>query len=228
MINARAFILSLAKPKFHHTYDSRFNARSILDIGIANKSYQETKLLFPGSRYSGIDILPIDFTMGAGDDFHLANLDEVSDLNFLGGQLFDVIFANHVLEHLARGERIYELLCHRLAPGGVFYAEYPSIRTARQKKTRYSYHFHDDPTHRRLYAPETLANIALNQGLKIVSCGYASAPLKTLGAIPRAALMFFSGKPYGSSLLFMQKKIDYILVQKPAPDPVLAIPANRS
>lgn len=203
----------LVKPKFYKTKALKTSISKILDIGIANNSYQEAKSIFPEAKYTGVDMFPIAFEMHQGDQFFLANLESLSSLDFLADAKFDLIIASHVLEHLINGEQIYRLLCQRLRPGGLLYAEFPSIRTAYQQKTKRSYHFHDDPTHRRLYQLESLANIAMKDGCKIISCGPARTPLKLLLSLPRALLAMALGQPSGSAMLFIQGKIDYILVQ---------------
>jgi hypothetical protein len=107
--------------------------------------------------------------------------------------------------------------CALLAPGGVLYAEFPSLRTAYRRKTAASYHFHDDPTHRRFYRLEDLANLAMDSGCKVLSCGPASTPLKDLTALPRALLGRVTGAGFGPFMLHALRKIDHIMVQRPAP-----------
>jgi trans-aconitate methyltransferase len=187
--------------------------RRILDVGIANDSYLECKAVFPGSVYHGLDYQKPDFRMADGDAFFLCDLEEPRRLDMLTGP-YDIIIVNHVLEHLRNGEEVFTRLCLLLAPGGVLFAEFPSLRTAYKRKTTASYHFHDDPTHRRFYVLEHLANSALDTGCKVISCGPASTPLKDLLAVPRALLGYVRGAGFGPFLLHTLRKIDHIMVQR--------------
>jgi hypothetical protein len=100
------------------------------------------------------------------------------------------------------------------APGGLRYVEVPSLRTAHSPKRRGSYHFHDDSTHKRFYVLEQLANVAIDDNCRVVSCGPASTWLKDMLALPRAALGFARSGVWGPYLLHFQRKIDHILVQR--------------
>lgn len=209
------YLIKKLKPKFNAVSKFKKSPKHILDIGIANNSYVETKTIFPDAVYTGVDIQELNFEMTGGDVFYKKNLEEVDDLDFINGTEYDVILINHVLEHLSNGERVYEMLCCRLAKGGIIYAEFPSIETMRAEKNKYNYHFHDDPTHKRVYCLETLANIAMDKGLKILSCGNAGTMLKNILGIPRACYALLKGAPPGPQLLFLQKKISYIAAVRP-------------
>jgi predicted SAM-dependent methyltransferase len=211
MNNFKLFLISETKPKYKLTKSLVGNAPAILDIGIANNSYKEAKSIYPGCNYVGIDVVPVDFKMEPGDDFHLADLQQVSVIDLLGDKRFDLVIANHVLEHLSNGDEVYRNLCKILKPNGVLYVEYPSVRTVFKKKTSRSYHFHDDPTHCRVYQVEELVNIAFKENCNVISCGPISTPLKSLMSIPRAIFNMILGRPYGSYLLFPTGKIDHVL-----------------
>jgi SAM-dependent methyltransferase len=67
------------------------------------------RVLFPGSRYLGVDILPgpgVDVVADAAD-FRLA-------------PLFDVVLSTEALEHTPRGKEICRTAWHLLRPGGAF------------------------------------------------------------------------------------------------------------
>lgn len=200
------------KPKFRETSTVLPRPRRILDIGIANDSYLECKSVFPDAIYDGLDYQTPGFKMAQGDSFILCNLEDDEALNHLPTG-YDLIIINHVLEHLRSGDRVFSALCNRLAPGGVLYAEFPSLRTAYYRKTPNRYHFHDDPTHRRFYRLEDLANSALDAGCRVLSCGPISTPLKNTLALPRALLGWIRGQGYGPFLLHTLGKIDHLMVQ---------------
>lgn len=206
-------LMRLFKPKFYFTYNKRSEPKSILDIGVANNSYRECKWVFPKAKYTGLDKYPL--TIERDDDsFVLCDLETDDLISRVNQQTFDLIIVNHVLEHLNNGEEVFKNLCSILSPGGSIYCEFPSLRTAMSKKTRYSYHFHDDPTHKRFYSLEMLANLSMASGCQVVSCGPASTPVKDILSLPRAAIDMARGKGYGSALLFLQRKIDYMYCKK--------------
>lgn len=209
----KKFIVRIMKPKFSIIAAIRGSPKRILDIGIANNSYLECKLVFPAATYDGIDFMDTGIKMLHGDRFFRRNLEEQNSLSDLGS-VYDVIIVNHVLEHLERGQDVFVELCHLLAPGGCMYVEFPSLRTAHQRKRLGSYHFHDDPTHRRFYILEDLANSAIGCDCQILSCGPASTWLKDVLSPPRAAVSALRGGEWGPYLLHFQRKIDHILVQR--------------
>jgi SAM-dependent methyltransferase len=209
----KSSIVRRLKPKFSKLAAVRAAPQRILDIGIANDSYLECKLVFPTAAYDGIDSWMQDLKMINGDRFFIRNLEDEDSLSDLG-PIYDVIIVNHVIEHLKRGQDVFSELCRLLVPGGYMYVEFPSLRTAHQRKRRGSYHFHDDPTHRRFYLLEDLANSAIESNCQIVSCGPASTWLKDVLSVPRAAVSALRGREWGPYLLHFQRKIDHILVQR--------------
>jgi trans-aconitate methyltransferase len=212
-MNLKQSLARHGKPKFRSTAAVLSKPGRILDIGIANDSYRECKTVFPGSTYHGLDYQAPGFPLSAGDRFILCNLEDPDRLAALADP-YDLIIINHVLEHLRSGEEVFRRLCLMLAPGGVLYAEFPSIRTAYKPKTRATYHFNDDPTHRRFYVLEHLANTAMDAGCKILSCGPTSTPLKDVLAVPRALLGYVRGAGYGPFMLHTLRKIDHVMVQR--------------
>lgn len=199
------------KPKFYLTGLAGVRPSRILDIGIANESYAECKAIYPEAKYHGLDLAETDAIMETGDLFFLRNLEEKDSLSTIGFN-YDLIIANHVLEHVDRGEEVFGELCNLLSKDGVLYAEMPSIRCAFNKKKGGSYHFHDDPTHRTFYSLENLANIAIRRNCRIISCGPVSTWLKDLISLPRAFLAILSGAEWGPYLLHMSGKVDHIMV----------------
>lgn len=209
----RNLVVRGLKPKFAKLAALSRTPRRILDIGIANDSYLECKAVFPTAGYDGIDFIDSAVKMVSGDRFYQCNLEDRESLDGLE-PVYDVIIANHVLEHLGRGREVFSELCHLLAPGGLLYVEIPSLRTAYRPKRLGNYHFHDDPTHRRFYVLEDLANLAIDCNCRVVSCGPASTWLKDILSLPRAALGVLRGGLWGPYLLHFQRKIDHIIVQR--------------
>ncbi|AWI54384.1 hypothetical protein DEH84_13835 [Aquabacterium olei] len=204
----------LIKPKFWKLFLAGAKPTKILDLGIANRSYNETKALFPGAIYHGIDFVDHRIQMHDQDRFFQLDLEANADL-LASLDTYDAIIANHVLEHLQNGDRVFDLLCKRLRPGGFLYVEFPSIKTAYKKKNRLNYHFHDDPTHKRFYSITALANTAIENQCRVLSCGPISTPLKDLLAIPRGIVSTLNGKGWGAATLHLERKIDHLFLQKP-------------
>lgn len=199
------------KPKFLKTYVLNKSPGFILDIGIANDSYLEAKAIYPASIYHGVDFIKPSISMRSEDAFHLVNLEEPGALLSIPSR-YDLIIANHVLEHVYRGDEAFGELCDLLAPGGLLYVEVPSIRTAYSRKKFGNYHFHDDPTHRTFYCLEKLANIAIRHECRVISCGRASTALKDLFSPVRASFSLVRGGEWGPYMLHMLGKVDHILV----------------
>jgi SAM-dependent methyltransferase len=203
------------KPKFAIPRKAGINPKLVLDIGIANASYIECKAIYFNAEYHGLDCINSDVQMSAGDLFFLRDLEDPQALTDLPGQ-YDLIIANHVLEHVNRGEQVFGELCDLLSSDGVLYVEVPSIRTAFSMKKWGNYHFHDDPTHITFYNLVELANIAMRRDCKIVSCGPISTQLKNWLSLPRALFNLVRGREWGPYLLHLQKKIDHIMVKRTA------------
>lgn len=208
LIKKFAFYL---KPKFYLTSLAGVRPNRILDIGIANESYMECKAKYPKAEYHGLDLVETDVIMGPEDLFFLRNLENKDSLTTIGFN-YDLIIANHVLEHVERGEEVFGDLCKLLSENGVLYVEMPSIRCAFKKKNRGNYHFHDDPTHQTFYPLENLANIAIRHNCKIISCGPVSTWLKDLLSLPRAFFAILRGAEWGPYLIHMSGKVDHIMV----------------
>ena len=212
----RGFMVKALKPKFRVTARENPCPRHILDIGIENDSYREAKAVYPQGTYHGLDIVPCKTVPLNNDRFFVCDLEQGINFEAIPDG-YDLILINHVLEHLSNGEVIFTALCGMLRPGGILYAEFPSIRTAMRRKTRFNYHFHDDPTHKRFYPLEKLANIAIGCGGRVVSCGPVSTPTKSIISAPRAIFGALTGKGYGPYLLHAQGKIDHIMVRRSSP-----------
>lgn len=210
---ARGLVVRYLKPKFRFVAAVNPAPRHVLDIGIANDSYRECKAVFPAAQYHGLDHVDPGIAFDAGDRFWLCDLEQPGALAGLP-PVYDVVIANHVLEHLERGQEVFAGLCRLLAPRGLLYVEVPSLRTAYKAKTRWNYHFNDDPTHRTFYRIEDLSNLAMRSGCRVLSCGPVSTGLKDLLSVPRAAVGLLRGHGWGSYLLHLQRKVDHVLVQR--------------
>lgn len=208
------FFIKNVKPKFKLTHPYYYPNCKILDIGIDNNSYSETKSLYKECIYFGLDYKLQDIiNFKLEDTFVQSNLE---DLNFSNNikTKFNIIIANHVLEHIVRSYKSYQDLIGLLEDNGVMYCEFPNIKTLYKKKNFYNYHFHDDKTHISLYDLNELANIAMRSNCKVISCGPISTLLKNLLSIPRFILSILMLRPSTSYLLHFSGSISHILIQK--------------
>lgn len=216
-MKTKTLLARYGKPKFRSTHSVMPNPKYILNIGIANNSYLECKTVYPASIYHGLDFQSIDFELNRDDEFLLRDLENESALDGIP-PMYDLIIANHVLEHLANGRYVFVKLLGLLKPNGVLYAEFPSIRTAYKRKFGQLYHFHDDPTHKTFYLLEELANDTMRAGCKIISCGPVNQPpLKYLFSFFRAfynLIVLFSWSGFIRFLPNENQKIDHIMVVK--------------
>ena len=169
-------MLSLVAPphlkRFYHSFVStRFR---MLDVGCGLNSPTKTQRYFPFCEYHGVDIdenglSESDRAYLAG--FYKANLDHDS-LDEIPNKYFDVIVMSHVIEHLHNGLAVLETLAKKLKPGGSFYLEFPGVRSLNVPSARSGFlHFHDDPTHVRLYTIPEIVNVLLENRCVIVKAG---------------------------------------------------------
>ncbi len=201
------------KPKFLVPHQAGVSPRRVLDIGVANDSYLECKAMYPLAQYHGVDIISPGVRMADGDALFLRDLEDPLSLRDLPGP-YDLIVVNHVLEHIRRGEAVFAELCDLISLHGYMYVELPSIRTAYKRKRMGRYHFHDDLTHCKFYSLEVLANNAIAQGCKIISCGPISTLAKSFLSVPRAVVSAVAGGAWGGYLIHMQGKVDHIFIQR--------------
>jgi SAM-dependent methyltransferase len=172
----------------------------------------ETKKVFKDCRYTGVDIVEDKTKYKDGDEFRIIDLEAYIPSKVLNCK-YDLIIVNHVLEHLSNGEAVINDLCSLLNNNGQIYIEWPNYKTLLRQKTKFTYHFHDDLTHKKLYGLETVGNVFLNNGLKIISLGPVSTELRNILSPALAIWNLIRGKNPGSALLHLQGKIDHVHAQ---------------
>lgn len=210
------FLLVQLKTKFYNI--TRFAATKalVLDVGVANRSAYEMKRALPLCTYHGLD-RAVTFDESERkliDHFMIADL-ESDPLRSLPGASYDLIVINHVLEHVANGLEVVGHAIRCLRPAGILYLEVPNIRSVSHVAGRLHYHFHDDPTHKRLYAPEALCNAVMDAGGKVLVCGDANTPMKTLLSIPRAVFGLLRGRAVGHLFVHSRRAITYLVATRP-------------
>jgi SAM-dependent methyltransferase len=162
-------------PRLRPLYN-RLRARpfTILDVGCGNHSPTKTKHWFPKCQYFGIDraLYNIDDAdLRCVERLFLIDLDS-TELDDIPDLFFDAILVSHVIEHLKRGlEVLHTLASKKLKPGGLIYVEFPSIRAMALPTMPGTLNFCDDDTHIRIYDVKDVANVLLEDGLKILRAG---------------------------------------------------------
>ena len=84
---------------------------------------------------------------------------------------FDIIIANHVLEHIPQPDGIISELKRVLKPDGQLFIEVPNERSLYGKPSRKyagTIHFRDDPTHLRPYSKKSLIELFKKLGFRII------------------------------------------------------------
>jgi SAM-dependent methyltransferase len=210
------FLLVQLKSKFFNIQRFASEAVDVLDVGVANRSAFEMKQVLPACRYHGVDR---DAAFGDEERalmqrFTLMDL-EADPLATAERGAYDLVVINHVLEHVGNGLQVVHHAIGCLRAGGILYLEVPNVLSLARASSRFSYHFHDDPTHKRLYSREELCNAVIDAGGKVVECGAASTPLKTLLSLPRAAVALLRGQPLGHLFVHGRGAITYLVARRP-------------
>lgn len=194
-------------------------APRILDIGCGNGSPSRTKKWFPASHYSGADIQRYnlgDTDLAAMDQFYPIGVDG-SGYDQIPESAFDLIILNHVIEHMANPEPIVAKLCGKLKPGGYIWIAFPSLRSlSLPHSVDETLNFCDDPTH--VYLPDVpqIANVLLENGVRIVHAGRSREGFLTSLAdrfklVKRLVICACTGKFSGRGLWYVLGFEDHVL-----------------
>jgi hypothetical protein len=90
------------------------------------------------------------------------------------------------------------------------------VRALAHVADRWHYHFHDDPTHKRLYTPEQLCNAVFDAGGEVLECGAATTLWKSIASLPRALLAVLRGQPVGHLFVHARGAITYLVARRHA------------
>jgi len=196
----------------------------ILDIGCGNHSPTVTKRWFPGCHYAGADIA--DYNLDAADhaamdEFFLVGADG-SGYDAIPDSSYDLVILNHVVEHMAQPAPVLAVLCGKLAPGGLIWIAFPSLRSlALPHSEDETLQFCDDPTH--VWVPDLreVANVLLANGVSVLDAGRSREGFFTsladafkLGK--RLARKWFTGRFSGRGLWYVLGFEDHVLGQRNA------------
>lgn len=190
----------------------------VLDIGCGNHSPSHTKFWFPDCLYYGLD-KDLNYNNDTQDiklmdTFYQIDL-ETSNLQEIPDEHFDLILMTHVIEHLAKGDKVIIELLKKLKPDGYFYIEYPSFKSVKFPSMKGTLNFFDDPTHIRLYSQIELFNLFLQNNCKIVSGGVKRNWLYVMLTPAWAMWSLLKYKHVKASILWdLFGFAEYVLIQK--------------
>ena len=155
----------------------------VLDVGCGFGAPSMFKRFYPNCEYHGLDRSEEHLLPGEKErmhNFYSADL-ENDDLEALPDGYFDAIVVSHVIEHILNGENCLRRLSLKLKHGGIVYIEFPGVRSLAVPHAKRGFlHFHDDPTHVRLYSVGEVSNVLLRSGCSIVRAGTRRDPYRLL------------------------------------------------
>ena len=196
----------------------------ILDIGCGNHSPSITKRWFPSCHYAGADIQRYNLSgadLAAMDEFFELGADG-SGYDAIQAASYDLVFLNHVVEHMAEPAPVVAALCTKLKPEGYIWIAFPSLRSlSLPHSVDETLSFCDDPTHVRVPDVREIANILLANGVNIVHAGRSrEGLLTTLGdtvkLVKRLAVRAFTGRFSGRGLWYLLGFEDHVLGRRKA------------
>lgn len=193
--------------------------KSVLEIGAANESPELFFRYYKNCRYDVVDNT-IDCISEKGmkliNRFYRIDL-ETEPLDSIPDGYYDYVTLPHVIEHIENGESVVSGLCRKVKPGGVFYIEYPSEKSARLPSMKGTLNFYDDPTHKRFYEIEKLKKILTNSSCEIIGSGIKRDYLRIIG-IPYMIIksLFVRGYVRGSVFWDLLGFAEYIAARRVA------------
>lgn len=192
----------------------------ILDIGCGNHSPTTTKRWFKGCHYAGADIQQFNNTeedTSNIDEFFLLGMDGSGYEQIPDGS-FDFVIMNHVLEHISNPEDVLPQICKKLAPGGVIWIAFPSVKSLSFPSAEGTLNFCDDYTH--VFVPEVreVANILLANKVKVIHAGRSKDKLRfTIGLVmyPYSRVKkLLTGRMSAKGLWYIMGFEDHVLGQR--------------
>jgi SAM-dependent methyltransferase len=149
---------------------------SLLDLGSSDgETLRHISELRPDLRLHAVDVAGRPENYPSGCEFRRADL-EREKLSWPDNSM-DAITCMHLVEHLNELKLLLEEIARLLKPGGRAYFETPHPKTLTLPSARgigagaFTLNFHDDPTHIRPVAIETLADQARAAGLESLASG---------------------------------------------------------
>lgn len=216
----------------------------ILDVGcLGFKVYHKQHELIPGlnATHFGVDYLGLDSINNLPNDYNYSCVD--LNLNSLPYQndTFDLVVANHIIEHLKNPIAFYQDLLRVLKPGGKLYLECPSEISVLlpgmffNHEYFFSLSFYDDPTHTfRPYSPQSLFRLTSYFSCYTIKTGrYISWRIRFLFPfLVLFGVILKRGSWVERAFWYSFGWVSYIVAQKPkdlmgSPQFIYYIPSNR-
>lgn len=163
----------------------------VLDIGCANFRQVgiSRELGLYGIRHYGVDYCAPGGELPDGYCFRMADLDRVP-VPF-EDDMFDLVVASHVMEHLSRPVEFFGECARVCKPGGLMYFETPSERSLflpgmpLEHDKFFSLSFYDDPTHAsRPWTPQSLHRLTRYFSCEPLQTGYLRGPRRMRWLFP--------------------------------------------
>ena len=194
-----------------------FPGTRILDIGCGSGD-QMALWLECGRLAMGLDISP--FAVAKGEERGLRIFTgEVQDADYPTDH-FDIVYANHVLEHAMDPNTMLDGIWRVLKPGGTLIIGVPNISSISFRIFKAKWYHLDVPRHLLHFSPKTLTSLLVSHGfmaMKTYTITPAGGFLGSLGKIVPAIGEFYrTGRPRA---LFL---ITYVLLT------LLQLPLNLS
>ena len=146
----------------------------LLDVGCGNHQPTKTKRYFPSCAYYGVDITS-DYNNDEADLRAMERFWQIDLTRLQFGEIpdsfFDAIVMNHVIEHLANGDRVVAALIPKLKPGGIVYVEFPGPRSLGLPSMPGTLNFKDDPSHVRLFTAAEVSRVMEAGGCRVLDAG---------------------------------------------------------
>ncbi len=187
-----------------------------LDFGCGNGLVlRQNATVRPDLEFFGIDIKDFSGELPKHVSFSIYNGEKLPHQD----NYFDIITANHVLEHIQNPKRILTELKRVLKNKGRIYIEVPNKRSLWGKphgKFAGTVHFFDDPTHFRPYSQIELAQLCRQSGFRIIKSGI----VRNLLHLILSPILLFTGTLMPSKLHYMYARnsligwASYIILEK--------------
>ncbi len=150
---------------------------SVLDVGCADGRalnwYKQLPEIAVETYGVDFDEPAVARARQAGHRVFLGRFEEAE----IPGEMFDLVVATHVIEHVADPKAFARKAFQVLKPGGIFLCETPNADAAdaRLFRNRHwgGYHF---PRHWVLYTPQSLRRLAAEVGFEVVRLDFHPAP----------------------------------------------------
>jgi SAM-dependent methyltransferase len=113
-------------------------------------------------------------------------------------EVFDIVIAKHVVEHIANPERAIAEMSRVLKAGGLLILATPNLSSPMRKRKKKNWIGYKDPTHISLKTPDVWLTSLRSYGLhpkRVFSDGFWDAPYVSL--IPTSIQKVFFGAPGG-------------------------------